>query len=193
MKMVLLLLSWTVYYVLHSLLASLELKNAVRKAFPRIFRWYRLIYNGVAVALLFPPAYLQLGTESRRILSLSFPFTISGYGLLVTGLIIVMLSFRKYNLGEFAGLTPMSEFDKERTLVVSGLNAYVRHPLYTGVILSMAGYLLVSFTFKTLLVVVVSLVYIIIGTLLEEQKLRRVYGSSYEEYRRKTGMYFPKI
>ncbi|MGB6970657.1 MAG: hypothetical protein WBD61_00710, partial [Desulfobulbales bacterium] len=66
---------------------------------------------------------------------------------------------------------------------------YVRHPWYSGAILLVWVFGIV--TDVSLVSKLVLSVYIIIGTLLEEQKLIREIGEPYRAYRKKVPMLIP--
>lgn len=190
--MVFILVLWVVWYALHSWLAALHVKNFVKMAAPQIFRYYRLLYNIVAFATLVPVMYLHVRLPDVTISELPFWLTVCGYALLVTGAVFLLAALKNYNLGEFAGFTQMNEFRPDHDeLVVRGLNAYIRHPLYTASLMLLFGYLLISFTLATLIFVIVSTVYIFVGSALEERKLLLIYGEQYTKYRQRVGRFVP--
>ena len=49
-----LVFGWIAYFLIHSLLASLWLKERVYCRYPGLRRYYRVLYNGFAVVALFP-------------------------------------------------------------------------------------------------------------------------------------------
>jgi hypothetical protein len=56
----LLIVSWLVYFGLHSLLASIGVKQYVATRWPRAMPAYRLVFNVLAVVLLAVPLWLSL-------------------------------------------------------------------------------------------------------------------------------------
>lgn len=194
--MLLLILFWTLYLALHSLLASGRVKRSVERHWPGLRPWYRLLYNLVAVAGLLGLGWYQ-GTLPRQ--WLWEPSLWSGGGgvsLALSGLAIAALALRGYDLGAFAGtrqLRSEAAIDPEEGLVTEGLHRYMRHPLYTATVLLLLGWLLLRPSTVTLTAVGCMLVYLRIGIHFEEAKLMARYGEAYRSYRRKVPMLFPKV
>ena len=59
-----LVLAWLVYFVVHSLLASLAAKRWVHHHWPGLLPAYRLLFNAVALALLVLPLYLSFSAPA---------------------------------------------------------------------------------------------------------------------------------
>jgi protein-S-isoprenylcysteine O-methyltransferase Ste14 len=73
-------------------------------------------------------------------------------------------------------------------LRVDGMNGFVRHPLYTGLLVVLWSRVFDEFQLASALW---GTAYIIIGTRFEERKLLRLYGESYLHYRQAVPTYFP--
>ena len=97
---------------------------------------------------------------------------------------------------EFArsGRGTLSPLDPPRHLVVRGLYRYVRNPMYLSVTIIVLGEVLVS---QSLALAVywaiwfLGVNFFVMGY--EEPTLRRQFGASYDEYRRKVGRWIPTI
>lgn len=50
-----LIILWSLYFVLHSSLASLKIKEYVARQWPFLMPWYRLFFNVAAILFLLPP------------------------------------------------------------------------------------------------------------------------------------------
>jgi protein-S-isoprenylcysteine O-methyltransferase Ste14 len=74
---------------------------------------------------------------------------------------------------------------KGNTLNTTGLNSLVRHPIYFGTLVALVGYLLYSFTFSTLIFVIIAIVYLFVESIFEEQKLIRTYRKAYRDHQKK--------
>ncbi len=89
---------------------------------------------------------------------------------------------------DFSGLNTITKKqnvnDAKPELNTGGMNALVRHPIYSGILLAMIGLLLCLPTQMTLAGIVVSLVYLEIGIRLEEKKLEDEFGDSYKQYKK---------
>lgn len=186
-----LILSFGVWGLLHSLLASLKAKAIARDWMgPAADRFYRLAYNLFAVVSLLPTAVLFLILPDRRLYSIPLPWA----ALLWTGqiLAVVMLAFGLLQTGAFSflGFTQLgSGVEGPAHLVTTGLYRYVRHPLY------FAGLALLwfspSMTVNRLAACAAATVYLLIGAAFEERKLRNLFGSSYRAYAARTPMFIP--
>jgi protein-S-isoprenylcysteine O-methyltransferase Ste14 len=97
---------------------------------------------------------------------------------------------------EFAarGLGTPAPIAPTKFLVTTALHRYVRNPMYLGVALAIVGEAAV---FQSLHVLVYAAVMLTIAhifvVLYEEPTLKRQFGESYEEYRRKVPRWIPKI
>ncbi|MCB9355413.1 MAG: isoprenylcysteine carboxylmethyltransferase family protein [Lewinellaceae bacterium] len=184
-------LSWLAYFALHSLLAAGAVKKWTEKNAPVLYRYYRLIYNVVATGLLI---WLSLWlVRSEQVLLFEPPLwlrVISG-GVAATGLWLVGASLYGYDLGEFLGIRSATAPDD--TLRVSGLNARVRHPLYLGILLAVAGGWLLWPGIDVSAVAAATLCYLPAGIYWEEQKLLLYFGDAYREYRRRVKRLIPGV
>lgn len=178
--------SWAAYFSFHSLAADLRFKKLARQKLGKLFRLYRLGYNLLSIAGLAGLYWYQ----SQLYSPFEFSEKISGTILLLFGIIIMLLALRGYNLREFAGL---QQERKDQQLNCSGLNGYVRHPLYSGLILLLFSYLLIKFNLPRIISVTCILIYLQIGTRLKEKKLEKIFNSIYKDYKRRTPMFFPFI
>ena len=184
-----LIISWAIYFVLHSVLALTSVKNLFYGAgmTPRI---YRLSYNILAVVLLIPILIVSSLTQTKYLFEPSTLFRFIGLVLATWGFIIARIAFRSYDTKAFLGL---GDLDAESRLSTGGMLKHVRHPLYSGSILIVLGYFLFDPKVSTLISISMIIIYIIIGIQLEERKLIRSFGQAYLDYKRKTPMLIPRL
>jgi protein-S-isoprenylcysteine O-methyltransferase Ste14 len=105
-----------------------------------------------------------------------------------------LIAFKNYSGQEFLGLDfNKKEKQQNPSLTTSGLNKYVRHPLYFASVLIVWGYFLAKPDVTILIMTSVISVYLIIGTKLEEQKLIKEFGEQYKAYIKKVPMLLPFI
>lgn len=179
----LLICGWAFYFFLHSFLASMQVKNYFSITCPSLVPYYRIIYNFIALlglGILLPFSIsIELYSSSQIIGSI----------VSVIGIIFVWLAFRSFNIREFLGF--QSESQKE--LVVTGMYRFVRHPLYFGIMILIAGLYLLFPSENMLITLLVTYTYIWIGSRLEERKLRVVYGESYTIYAQKVKSLIPYV
>lgn len=113
---------------------------------------------------------------------------VSGPTLLVGGLAVLVLSVS--DLGD--GLTPFTTPSSKGSLTTTGLYEYVRHPMYAGLLASLAGLSLTSDSAARLLLTGVLAVVLNIKTDMEEAELQKIYPGDFAQYQQSvTGKFFP--
>ncbi len=181
-------LAWLSFGLLHSLLARQSVKRRLGRS---LGGGYRLAYNGVALVHI-----LAVGGVGQ--LLEGGPAAVEPFArpewlawlqsvLSLTGLALLLLALRAYDLGRFGGLTqyrrkgilPQAEAAEE-PLVISGFHRWVRHPIYFGALLFVWG--LARDDLSTATALWASL-YLVIGSRFEERDLVRRFGQAYEDYR----------
>jgi protein-S-isoprenylcysteine O-methyltransferase Ste14 len=185
-------LLWLFYFALHSMLAAEVTKDFVARKAPRVFRYYRLLYNilaiiGFGALLLYMKEY-----PGARLLPASLPVVISGAVLALAGTGLVLAAFRHYDPAEFLGTRPVSE-ESPAVLNTRGLNAWVRHPLYLGILALVAGLWLLVPTVAVGAGALAVMVYLPVGIYLEEKKLEREFGPAYRDYSRRVKRLIPGV
>jgi protein-S-isoprenylcysteine O-methyltransferase Ste14 len=179
---VLLISGWIAYFAVHSLLAAPRIKQKFQ------FAGYRIAYVSISVVgLLILLLYNGSIPSAPFFESHGFPRYVS-LVLTTFGVMIIQGSFRQYSFKGFVGLA-----QEEPVLKTDGILGYVRHPIYSGLILVIAGFFLFIPNLPTLISCLCMLVYIPIGMMLEERKLIAFYGTAYHEYRNKVPALFPKL
>jgi len=173
--MLLLVICWLLYFFIHSALASLWVKEKVRSYFPGMFSYYRIIYNIIAILGLLP----LLAWSISKPVNMEIPFhQILGGLISLIGLYFMRKAFQSFDMAEFLGL----KSEGDAILVTKGMYGYVRHPLYFASILLIGGLFLLFPSQTMLMVMLISYAYIIIGSKLEERKLRKHFGQAYVDY-----------
>lgn len=82
---------------------------------------------------------------------------------------------------------------KEHSLVTRGPYRYVRHPLYSVGLLAFSGFTLLTASWWIAFLVVMTAIYLVRRTPLEEARLVERFGTDYETYMQKTGRYLPRL
>jgi protein-S-isoprenylcysteine O-methyltransferase Ste14 len=170
-------------------------KQYAEKYLGSAFRFYRIGYNLLSIFFLCGILYLMLlGDTSDSVFVPGGVSGVAGYVLMGAGLLIVILAFRNYDLGEFTGIKQLAQrIHHPEKLMIRGLNRYVRNPLYTGLIVFVAGYFLYAPTWVNLVSLAMIYLYIYIGATLEERKLAQVFGEEYRVYQQQVRMLIPFI
>lgn len=183
---------WALYYALHSALASFPVKRFFRRVFPAVYPHYRALYSVIATVNFVLLGMLHLRLPSRYFFEPSGTLKGIAIGFGIAGLVVMWLAIRKYG-ASFLYLNYDEEKDSAQHLVTTGLNAYVRHPLYFGIILVLIFLVLFEPSVKNTVFAGVTLVYLVIGSRLEEQRLMAIHGRAYTQYRRRVKMLVPYL
>ncbi|MEJ1338532.1 MAG: hypothetical protein RPU64_07035 [Candidatus Sedimenticola sp. (ex Thyasira tokunagai)] len=183
---VILCVVWLIYFFIHSLTASLVVKEWVVRHLPRLIPAYRMLFNLVALLLLLPPLILIYLWQGPWLWQWSGPFAWLANGLALLAMAGFFWSLKYYDGAEFLGLRQWREQEKrvedQEHLHISPLHRHVRHPWYAlGLVLiwtrDMDAVLLISALLMTL--------YFVIGYRLEERKLMAYHGDRYRIYRQR--------
>ncbi len=188
--MIWLVLSIAVWGAVHSWLASLGVKEAVRRNLgDGAARLYRLAYNGFSVVSFLPILLLARALPDKPIYTVPSPWLFLMLAGQVAAVVCILVALLQVDAASFVGLRQLFQREAPPHLVTNGFYRWIRHPLYLFglIILWLTPVMTVN-----LLVVYLSLTaYLIIGAMFEERKLLREYGAAYEEYRRRTPMIIP--
>lgn len=186
-------LLWLAYGFIHSLLATDMVKNLLKRLLGGFFRFYRLIYNVIAFLTLLPILFFQLSLRSEVILPGSIMNYVLGGLMTLSGITLIVASFKNYNLAEFLGTDVFDPASTPQVLKQDELSAVVRHPLYLGILLIIWGYFGIDGTMAGITTACVLTLYIRIGIYFEERKLVSQFGKAYLKYQQDVPMLIPKI
>lgn len=81
----------------------------------------------------------------------------------------------------------------EAGVINTGVFKLVRHPIYTGAILFYLGAILITMSIVSALFWLLIIAFYVIIARYEERILTEEFGQDYLDYKKKTGMLFPKI
>lgn len=191
MEYVLLTLSWTIFYTLHSLLASSKLKRILRVKIGSGFKWYRLFYSAFSLVLIIGIMFQSALIPKMIWISKGTFAMYLGYLFAAFGTIILVKSAKKIALSNFIGFNTSEQ--KPEKLVISGIYSKIRHPLYAGLILVFLGYLFFSGSVTAAVHLACLLAYLPFGIYFEEKNLIDLYGDQYRDYRSKVPAILPWI
>ena len=141
-----------------------------------------MLFLGIVLQSLYIPHEILMNQSAFT--------TYLGYLFASFGTIVVVKASKQISMSSFLGLNPSVEFSTEK-LVVQGWYAYVRHPLYAGLMLIFGGYFLISGSYSAVVHLGFLLIYLPIGIYFEEQNLISVYGDQYRGYRKKVPAIIP--
>ncbi|MBK9017622.1 MAG: isoprenylcysteine carboxylmethyltransferase family protein [Saprospiraceae bacterium] len=111
----------------------------------------------------------------------------------LAGISWVVRAMKRYNLDEFMRLEQLRTGQKpmHNKLIIRGLNGRVRHPLYFGTLLIVVGVLFIFPNDAMFAFALISTIYLIIGSRLEEEKMVAQFGEAYRKYQREVPMLLP--
>jgi methanethiol S-methyltransferase len=188
---IILAVSWILFSVLHSILASGKVKRYVEINSSFFHKYYRLLYSLFAAVSFVTIIIYQVNLPSPFLLSTSFKWL--GYPVAITGIVIMLICIRKY----FTGLTGlkalMMNTHFEPVLEVKGIHTYVRHPLYLGTFLFIWGGFFVIPQLSLLISNIIITVYTLIGIRYEEMKLVEIFGEEYKLYKQSVPKIIPRL
>ncbi len=184
---------FAVYALLHSLLAARPVKEWLQGRFgPGMGRWYRLAYNIFATVTLLPFFWLLATLPDRILYVVPSPWNrlmMAGQALAGLGFLVALF---QTDLASFLGLAQLrgrTQSEHER-LVVRGMYAYVRHPLYFFSMLFL--WLSPVMTVNSFTAYLVFTLYFYLGSLHEESRLRAAFGPAYRRYQEQVPMFLPR-
>lgn len=161
------------YFILHSILTTDFIKAKFN------FRWYRLLYNIIAILTL-APIIAVLARSYNDVLNMHIVLRILGVIILLFGMWVQKVSFNFFSKKVFWGIEVAD--DSDWPLVTDGLYKTVRHPLYFGALMIFWSLVLIFPNIYFLSFSIISTIYIWIGSRLEENKLIN-YHPEYKKYR----------
>ncbi len=177
-------LTWLLYGLLHSLLASLGVKRWVTKCWPTVTPWYRLLYNFLAVVLLLPPLALTLAWRGTPLWEWRGIWEWVAESAALAVVFGFLWTLRYYDGREFLGLRQRRQgeqgIEDQECFRLSPLHRYVRHPWYS---LSLVIIWTRDMDPALLVTGIGMTVYFVIGSRLEERKLLFYHGDVYRQYR----------
>jgi protein-S-isoprenylcysteine O-methyltransferase Ste14 len=148
----------------------------------------RLVVILLVASVLRSPSLRESLAETQRSASHSEVLGWTGVALCVLGFGLAINARR--HLGRNWGM-PMSRKEQPE-LVTSGPYAFIRHPIYTGLILAMLGSAIGVNIFWAVLLVPVG-AYFIYSAQREETAMLQVFPEQYAVYMARTGMLAPRL
>jgi protein-S-isoprenylcysteine O-methyltransferase Ste14 len=112
-------------------------------------------------------------------------------GIVLTYIGAGLAIWARYSLGQYwSGRVTLKE---DHQLIRFGPYAYVRHPIYSGLLLAMAGTALVVGEWRAVVAFLLALVELSRKAAKEEALLATEFGDQYGEYRKQAGFLTPRF
>lgn len=119
----------------------------------------------------------------------TLPVILSGFVLLLCGLGFSVRA--RLELG--GNWTARPAIREKQTLVRTGPYAYVRHPIYTGLLTAFLGSAILTGALVAFICLVVIALVLFIKIRMEENFLIEEFGEEYEQYRSETKALIPRL
>jgi protein-S-isoprenylcysteine O-methyltransferase Ste14 len=111
-------------------------------------------------------------------------------GLVLTAVGVAISIWARVSLGaNWSGVVTLKD---NHELIRKGLYRWIRHPIYTGILLGMIGTAMIKGHLRGWLGFLIVLAAYYFKARREEGFLRQEFGEGFEEHARHTGMFFPK-
>jgi protein-S-isoprenylcysteine O-methyltransferase Ste14 len=177
---------WFVFLI-YWIVSARKLK-AVKRREPLHERLLYMIPIVIAYVLLFTDR-LTFTALGRKFILVDLP--VGAAGVVVTALGVALAIWARWHLGEnwSAAVTLKSGHE----LIASGPYRVIRHPIYTGMLVAMAGAALALGEIRGLIAVAITIAAFYFKARKEERYLLAEFGEKYGSYAGRTGMLLPKL
>jgi protein-S-isoprenylcysteine O-methyltransferase Ste14 len=163
-------------------------RERAQKREPAAERLVHILLMAGGFALLYSPDP-RFGRLNRPFLPPARWIDLTGVLLAAAG--IAFAIWARAHLGKYwSGDVTIRQ---EHRLIRSGPYRFVRHPIYTGMLLALIGSVLVVGEYRALVGFAVILVGFINKARKEESFLQIQFGPEFEEHKRHTGFFFPRF
>ena len=177
---------WMVFF-LYWAISALSSKVA-KKSESVLARFQRMVPLVVAYSQLFYQV-TRVGWLGKRFVADTSAAAVIGVTLTTAG--VAFAIWARWHLG--ANWSAIVSIREQHELIRTGPYRRVRHPIYTGMLLAMAGTALVLGELRGLLAFAITLFAFYWKARKEEAWLTREFGESFEAHTKQTGMFLPKI
>jgi protein-S-isoprenylcysteine O-methyltransferase Ste14 len=179
-------IAWIVF-LLYWLFSALKLK-AVKRREPHGERAVYLLFT-VAVYFLMFNDRLSFGWLGTRFVPDTVRIGVTGVAMSAAG--IVFAIWARWHLGQnWSAAVTLKEGHE---LIRSGPYGRIRHPIYTGMLLALAGTALAAGEYRSLVGLGIAIVCFTAKARKEERYLVTEFGEKFKEHIRQTGMFLPKL
>lgn len=189
---VIFVLYFTGFAIIHSILATDYIKNRVKRLVGNSLRFYRIIYTFLSFITFAPPLIVWLYYSSKTPVLYTLPdWMLPGLLFIrIAGLGLFVYALFQTDLREFIGIKQMQDSSGHKpVLITNGAYGVVRHPLYTGGI--MVLFAKMGMTMLDMAAISLISAYLIIGAYIEEKRLLSIFGDEYKQYMAKVSMFIP--
>jgi protein-S-isoprenylcysteine O-methyltransferase Ste14 len=151
----------------------------------------RLLHIGIMLVAIYLLFYTDFGISALDTRFVPYSPGIQYAGVALTWLGIAFAIWARYCIG--ANWSGRVTLKVDHQLIRSGPYAFVRHPIYTGLLVANAGAALFIGKWRCLAALAIFLVEMSRKALKEEKLMVSEFGDRYGEYRRQTGFLVPRF
>ena len=180
------------FAVQHSVMARPAFKRWwTRTVLPHLERSSYVLGSSLTLILLF----WQWRPMPGVVWEAGLPWSAALWAVFAVGWVVVLVSTFLLDHFDLVGLQQVFLYVRGEPYTpppfrVRGLYRVVRHPIMLGFLI--AFWATPTMTWGHLLFTGMTTAYIVVGVWLEERDLRRAFGATYDQYRRRVGMLFPR-
>jgi protein-S-isoprenylcysteine O-methyltransferase len=169
-------------------LAGLAFTKPTVRSQPLSTRLFHLALAGLGFSLL-GSQWFRLGWLGMRFIPDSQPIALAGLALTVVGCLFAICA--RFSLG--SNWSARATVKAGHKLVTSGPYALARHPIYTGLMVAVAGTALAGGEWRCILAVVVILLALLVKMGQEEKLMLQAFPQAYPAYRRRVKALIPGV
>jgi protein-S-isoprenylcysteine O-methyltransferase Ste14 len=163
-------------------------QNRVQKREPAAERFVHILFMIGGFALLFSPDP-RFGRLNQRFLPVSPLLDLCG--ILLTAVGVAFAIWARAHLGKY--WSAQVTIRQEHRLIRTGPYRFIRHPIYTGMLLALLGTALAVSEYRAILGLAIILLGFIKKARKEESFLQIQFGADFEEHKRHTGFFLPRF
>jgi protein-S-isoprenylcysteine O-methyltransferase Ste14 len=169
-------------------LAAARLVKAAQTIESPAYRIFRLLLLTITFTLLFA-RWTAVGFLGRHFLPQKQSLTYFGFASALAGMAVAI--WARVSLGQYWSDKIVLKVDHQ--LVRSGPYARMRHPIYSGVLLGVAGSAVVVDEWRGVLAFLLLLVNYTVKAQREDQILAEAFPMDFAEHKRNAGFLFPRF
>lgn len=183
-EVLLLSTAWILFFTLHSVFASLKFKGIVDDYLPNLSPAYRVMFNVTSSLLILIPIFLEYHLSGDLLWQWNGGYAIIANGLAIVAILCFIWTLKYYDGSDFSGLKQLRQritaVTNEQGFVISPLHRFVRHPWYFLLLIIIWTR---SMDQASLISALLITAYLIVGSVLEENKLLVFHGAQYKSYK----------
>ena len=187
-------LLWIFWCFLHSASITPRVTILFKKLLSTKYFYFRISYNIFALVTFILISRYKPIVDEEILFSFSGNWHIVQIALLIISVLFFVLGTKNYNMMQFIGVTQLTQKNTAQgigeagSFNQSGILQYTRHPWYVAIfILLWFGY--IDLVYSKLIFNTVFSLYLIVGTILEEQKLVAEFGDEYKSFQQRVPMF----